>query len=185
METESRILKQLNLEAAKFQIGETGLVALDWFNGRRTPYADPRLKGAVIGLTLGTTAPAIFRALVEATAFGSKAIIDRFLEEGIAIEEVIAVGGIAQKSELVMQITADVLGIPIKTCRSEQSCALGAAMCGAVAAGIYDTIQRAQKKMGSGFSKVYQPVPDNVIKYRRLYDQYLKLGRYFNSSCVD
>lgn len=176
-QVESKILARLTEEAAEIDIEETGLLALDWLNGRRTPYADQRLKGAIIGLTLGTTAPKIFRALIEATAFGSKAIVDRFAEEGVEIKEVIALGGIAKKSALVMQITADVLNMPIKVVNSEQACALGAAMFGAVAAGLYASVQEAQEKMGSGFSEVYTPNKENAAKYQRVYQEYLTLGK--------
>ncbi|HEX3046950.1 MAG TPA: ribulokinase [Bacillota bacterium] len=176
-ELEGKLLKKLSEDAEQIPAEETNLIALDWLNGRRTPYADQTLKGAIIGLTLGTTAPKIFRALVEATAFGAKAIVDRFREEGVAIDQVIALGGIAKKNDFVMQITADVLNMPIKVARSEQACALGAGMFGAVAAGVYGSISEAQKKMGSGFSQTYQPKPENVAKYQKLYQQYLSLGK--------
>jgi L-ribulokinase len=128
-EVEAGILRQLET-AAGTAAPTNGMVALDWLNGRRTPYADQMLKGAIMGLNLGTTAPQFYRALVEATAFGAKAIVDRFREEGVVITEVIALGGIAKKSDLVMQITADVFDMPIKVVRSEQACALGAGMSG-------------------------------------------------------
>jgi L-ribulokinase len=171
-----RILANLTEEAARIPPGQSGLLALDWLNGRRTPDADQSLKGAIIGLTLGSTAPRIFRALVEATAFGSRAIIDRFREQGVEIEQVVALGGISQKSPLVMQITADVLDMPIKVAASEQCTALGAAMFGAVAAGIYDDVAAAQKKMGSGFTKTYKPNRRNAREYDALYRRYLTLG---------
>lgn len=171
-----KILIKLTEEASKLEIEETGLLALDWLNGRRTPYADQTLKGAIIGLTLGSTAPKIFRALVEATAFGAKAINEQFIKEGVEIDQVIALGGISQKNDFVMQITADILNKPIKVATSEQTCALGAAMFGAVAAGIYDTVEEAQEKMGSGFSKTYYPDKENAEKYQKLYKKYLLLG---------
>lgn len=176
-ELEDKILIRLSEEAAAIDPADTGLLALDWLNGRRTPYADQTLKGALIGLTLGTTAPKIFRALVEATAFGAKAIVDRFAEEGVAIEQVIALGGIAKKNDFVMQITSDVLDMPIKVSASDQACALGAAMFGAVAAGSYRSIPEAAAKMGGGFAKTYTPRPENAAAYRRLYQKYLELGR--------
>jgi len=176
-EIKSKIISKLSIEAAEIESEETGLVALDWLNGRRTPDADQALKGALIGLSLGTTAPKIFRSLVEATAFGAKAIVDRFINEGIAIEQVIALGGIAKKSDFVMQITADVLNMPIKVAVSEQACALGAGMFGAVAGGLYETISEAQQKMSSGFSKAYLPQPENVFKYQSIYQKYLSLGQ--------
>lgn len=171
------ILRKLTIEAEKLNIEDTGLMALDWLNGRRTPYADQTLKGAVIGLTLGTTAPKIYRSLVEATAFGSKAINDQFINEGLKIDEIIALGGIAKKDSFVMQVASDVFNKSIKVAASDQACALGAAMFGAVAAGIYDSVQEAQEKMGCGFSNIYYPQNENVEKYRKLYKKYLFLGK--------
>jgi L-ribulokinase len=171
-----RMLARLTQEAAKLDPASTSLVALDWLNGRRTPFANQTLKGVISGITLGTTAPAIFRALVEATAFGAKAIVDRFAAEGVEIDQVIALGGIPQKNDMVMQITSDVLGMPINVTAAEQACALGAAMFGAVAAGLFDSVQEAQQQMGSGFSKSYSPIPENVELYKRLYQEYLAMG---------
>ena len=176
-EIEAKILVKLAAEAAQLPSGETTLIALDWLNGRRTPYADQTLKGAVAGLTLGTTAPKFYRALVESTAFGARAIVERFREEGIAIDQLIAIGGIAKKSDFVMQVTADVLNMPIKVARSEQACALGAAMFGAVAAGVYSSVCDAQTRMGSGFDKTYAPQPEAAQKYQEAYQRYLELGR--------
>ncbi|HEX2953235.1 MAG TPA: ribulokinase [Bacillota bacterium] len=181
-EIESKILTKLTDEASQIDLDETGLIALDWLNGRRTPDADQTLKGAILGITLGTTPAKIFRALVEATAFGARAINERFIAEGVAIEEVIALGGIAKKSDFVMQITADVLDMPIKVVVSEQACALGAAMFGAVAAGLYPTIEAAQSVMGGGFSKTYLPRPVEAGKYRELYNKYAQLGRILSDS---
>jgi L-ribulokinase len=177
-ETSDRIISRLSEEAAKIPIEESGIVALDWMNGRRTPDANQNLKGAVTGLNLGSDAPRIFRALVEATAFGSKAINDRFMEEGVRIDGVIALGGVAKKSPFVMQIVADVLNMPIKVARSEQACALGSAMAAAVAAGIYPGLAEAQKNMGSGIETEYQPIPENVEKYNKLYAKYKQLGQF-------
>jgi L-ribulokinase len=175
-ELEGKILNQLSQAAAEIGPEETGLIALDWLNGRRTPFADQTLKGAVVGLTLGTTAPKLYRALVEATAFGARAIVERFREEGIAIDQVIAIGGIANKSDFVMQITADVLNMPIKVTQSEQTCALGAGIFGAVAAGVYDSVDQAQQRMASGFKKAFTPRPALVSVYQECYRKYLALG---------
>jgi L-ribulokinase len=177
-ETSDKIIAKLSEEAAKIPIGESGIVALDWMNGRRTPDANQALKGAIAGLNLGSDAPRIFRALVEATAFGSKAINDRFISEGVRIDGVIALGGVAKKSPLVMQIVADVLDMPIKVARSEQACALGSAMAAAVVAGIYSTTAEAQKKMGGGIETEYFPIPENVEKYKALYEKYKKFGKF-------
>ena len=177
-ETSDKIIAKLSEEAAKIPIGESGVVALDWMNGRRTPDANQNLKGAIAGLNLGSDAPRIFRALVEATAFGSRAINDRFISEGVRIDGVIALGGVAKKSPLVMQIVADVLDMPIKVARSEQACALGSAMAAAVVAGVYPNTSEAQKNMGGGIETVYHPIPENVEKYKALYEKYKKFGKF-------
>ena len=175
------ILNELTLAASKIEIDTSGIIAMDWMNGRRTPDSNQNLKGAIQGLTLGTTAPHIFRALVEATAFGSKKIVEQFQAEGVRIDGIIAIGGVAQKSEFVMQILADVLNFPIRIIKSEQTCALGAAMAAAVASGIYKTFLEAQNAMGSGFQKEYHPTPENVKKYKELYDQYNALGDFIET----
>jgi L-ribulokinase len=172
-----RILANLSDEAARLAPGEAGLLALDWLNGRRTPDADQSLKGALAGLTLGSTAPRLFRALVEATAFGSRAIMERFEREGVRAERVVALGGIAQKSPFVMQVTADVLNVPIQVVASEQACALGAAMFAAAAAGLYASVTQAQERIGSGFSRTFTPEAANTRAYDGLYRKYLALGR--------
>ncbi len=177
-EMADNMIAELSKEAEKIGIGESGVLAIDWMNGRRTPDANQNLKGAIAGLSLGTDAPRIFRALVEATAFGSKAIVDRFRSEGVRIDGVIALGGVAKKSKLVMQIVCDVLNMPIKVARSEQACALGSAMAAAVVAGVYATTNEAQKKMGGGFETEYHPIPENVAKYQKIYEEYLALGGF-------
>ncbi len=177
-ETSDKIIAKLSEEAAKIPIEDSSIVALDWMNGRRTPDANQNLKGAIAGLNLGSDAPRIFRALVEATAFGSRAINDRFIAEGVRIDGVIALGGVAKKSPLVMQIVADVLDMPIKIARSEQACALGAAMAAAVAAGVYANTSEAQKNMGGGIETEYHPIPENVEKYKALYGKYKKFGKF-------
>jgi L-ribulokinase len=181
-ETSERIIPFLSEEAAKLPAGAAGTLAVDWMNGRRTPDANQLVKGSITGLTLGSTAPLIFRALVEATAYGSKAIIDRFLENGIEIKEVIGIGGISLKSPFVMQTLADVLGMPIKVARSEQACAFGAAMFAAVAAGIYERIEDAQSAMGQGFACEYYPDAANHKIYRELYGKYQALGAFTETS---
>ena len=177
-ETSDKLIAELSEAASKIPIDESGAVALDWMNGRRTPDANQNLKGAIAGLNLGSDAPRIFRALVEATAFGSKAINDRFIEEGVRIDGVIALGGVAKKSPFVMQVVADVLDMPIKVARSEQACALGSAMAASVAAGIYANTSEAQKHMGSGIETEYHPIPENVEKYKVLYGKYKKFGKF-------
>jgi len=174
----SKIIFRLTEEAQKIPVDESGIIALDWMNGRRTPDADQTLKGAIMGLNLGSDAPRIFRALVEATAFGSKAIIDRFLSEGVRVDGVMALGGVAKKSPFIMQILADVLNMPIGVVASEQTCALGAAMYAAVLAGIYPTITEAQLAMGQGVEKTYHPNPENTEIYKNLFIQYQKFGKF-------
>lgn len=174
---EEKIIPALTEEAEKIPVEESTILATDWLNGRRTPDANQNLKGTITGLNLGSDAPRIFRALVEATAYGSKAIVERFIENGVQVDSVVAIGGVAKKSDFVMQTLADVMGMPIKVARSEQSVALGAAMFAAVAAGVYPTTNDAQKAMGQGFEKEYKPKAENVDKYKELYEQYLKLGK--------
>ena len=177
-EIADKIIPALSAEAAKIPVGESGITALDWLNGRRTPDADQNLKGAITGLNLGSSAPAIFRALVEATAYGSRKIVDRFESEGVPIKGVIALGGVAKKSPFVMQILADVLNRKIEVAKSEQACAFGAAMFAATAAGIYQSVDEAQAKMESGFEKEFIPDPENAKKYEALYQKYGSLGDF-------
>lgn len=181
-ELSSSILIKLTEQAVQIPISESGVLALDWMNGRRTPDANQNLKGAIAGLTLGSSAAHIFRALVEATAFGSRAIMDRFLQEGIRVDEVVALGGVAKKSSFVMQTLADVLNRPIKVVASEQTCALGAAMCAAVVAGIHSDISQAQEIMGKGFEKTYTPILENVSIYQKLFKDYKRLGNVEESN---
>ena len=172
------IIPALEKEAKKIPVQDCSILATDWMNGRRTPDANQLLKGSITGLTLGSSAPGIYKALVEATAFGSKAIVDRFLENGIEIESVIGIGGISQKAPFVMQTLADVLGMPIKVAKTEQACAFGAAMFAAVVAGVYPNVEEAQKAMGQGFITEYQPNEDNHRVYMDVYEKYLKLGKF-------
>lgn len=178
-ELSGKIIAELSSEAAKLPIGESGIVALDWMNGRRTPDANQKLKGVISGLNLGSDAPRIFKALVESTAFGAKKIVDRFIDEGVRIEGIIALGGVAKKSPFVMQTVCDVLNMPILVARSEQACALGTAMAAAVAAGLYPTLAEAQKSMGGGYEKEYKPIPANAAKYKEIYAQYNAMGTFF------
>ena len=177
-ETSDKIIAELSRQAESIPVEESGLVALDWMNGRRTPDANQALKGAIAGLSLGSDAPRIFRALVEATAFGSRMINERFISEGIRIDGVIAIGGVSKKNSFVMQIVADVLNMPIKVAKAEQTCALGSAMAAAVVAGVHKNIETAQKAMGGGFEKVYHPDPVRAAKYNKLFENYKKLGNF-------
>jgi L-ribulokinase len=176
--TADQMIARLSEAASKIHPRDSSLLVLDWMNGRRTPDANQNLKGAILGITLGTDAPSMFRALVEATAFGARMIVDRFVEEGVRIDEVIALGGVAKKSPLVMQIVADVLNKPIKVARSEQAVALGSAMAAAVVAGVFKSIPEAQKAMGGGFETEYHPDPDMTLIYESLYEQYKRFGQF-------
>jgi L-ribulokinase len=177
-EITDKIIPELSEKAARIPIGESGIVALDWMNGRRTPDANQLLKGAIFGLNLGSDAPRIFRALVEATAFGAKKIVDRFVSEGVRIDGVVALGGVAKKSPFVMQVVADVLNMPILVARSEQACALGTAMAAATVAGLYPTVLDAQQAMGNGYEMEYKPVKANAEAYAKWYALYDVAGEF-------
>lgn len=175
------MLKMLEAEAIKIKAEQCQVISLDWMNGRRTPNANQKLKGAITGLTLGTDAPMIYRSLVESTAFGAKAILDCFLDKGIRVDEVIGIGGVAKKSPLIMQVMADVFNKPIKVAESLQTVALGSAIFAAKVSGIYETIEEAQKVLGSTFEKEYHPIPKNVEIYKEKYKKYRELGEYIES----
>jgi L-ribulokinase len=173
---DNKILTDLSDAASKLPVSADDELALDWLNGRRTPDANQQLKGAFEGLNLGTDAPRMFKSLVEATCFGAKAIVERFESEGIEIKGVIGLGGVARKSPYVMQTLANVLSMPIKIVRSDETCALGAAMFAATAAGLFDTVSDAKEAMGGGFEKTYYPVQEKATVYKFLYDRYQSFG---------
>ncbi len=170
------ILPALSREAEKIEVGENSELAIDWFNGRRTPDANQALKGAVTGINLATDAPAIFRAITESTCFGAKAIIDRFISEGVPVKGLIGLGGVAKKSPFIMQQMADITGMDIRIHRSTQTCALGAAMFAATAAGLHSNVESAMKAMGQGFEKTYYADPSRFILNQKRYLQYKKMG---------
>jgi L-ribulokinase len=170
---------RLSREAEQLKPGASGLLALDWNNGNRTILVDPLLSGLVIGQTLHTTAAEVYRALIEATAFGALTIINRFEEYGVQIKEVINCGGIAEKNPLVMQIYADVCNRPMKVSRSAQTCALGAAIFGAVAGGAFPSVAAAQRKMTGTKSTVFRPRKAAVATYAQLYPLYRQLHDAF------
>ena len=175
----------LSAAAAKVAPGESGLLALDWNNGNRTILVDQRLTGLLLGQTLYTTPAEIYRALIEATAFGALTIINRFEEFGVKVEQIVNCGGIAEKNPLVMQIYADVTGRPIKISRSAQTCALGAAIAGAVVAGKqsggYDNYPDAQRAMTGLKRRVFRPDPTAHQIYQQLYPLYRKLHDVFGT----
>jgi L-ribulokinase len=173
-----KIIPALEAEAMKLSPSADNVLAVDWLNGRRTPDADQSLTGALTNLRLGTDAPRIYRALIEATAYGSRAIVERFESQGVKIEGIIAIGGITRKSKLVMQILADVLNRPIRVGASDQACALGASMFAATVAGLYPTVEDAQKAMFPGFDLHFAPNAAQAQAYDALYKNYLSLGAF-------
>jgi L-ribulokinase len=176
-----QLIPHLAEQAARLPVTEQDVIALDWVNGRRTPDANHTLKAAISGLNLGTDSARIFKALVEATAFGSRAIVERFVEEGVPIKKVIAIGGVAKKSPFVMQTLADVLNRPIQVATADQACALGAAMYAAVAAGVHPDLTTAQAAIGSGFDAEYHPRSEQAATYDVLYRKYLELGNFIEN----
>jgi L-ribulokinase len=171
----------LTRQAERLRPGESGLLALDWNNGNRTILVDPLLSGLLVGQTLHTTAAEIYRALVEATAFGALTIIRRLEEYGVAVKEVVNCGGIAEKNSFVMQIYADVCNRPMKISRSSQTCALGAAIFGAVAGGAYRTVQQAQRRMSGVKPAVFRPNRAAARTYADLYAIYRSLHDAFGT----
>jgi len=169
----------LGREAAKLRPGESGLLALDWNNGNRTILVDQRLTGLLVGQTLYTTPAEVYRALIEATAYGALTIINRFEEYGVKIDDVVNCGGIADKSAVTMQIYADVTGRPMKISRSSQTCALGSAIAAAVLSGAHKDFATAQKKMTGLKPKVYRPDPKAHAVYEELYALYKELHDAF------
>jgi len=179
----------LEEKAAKLNIGESGLLALDWWNGNRSVLVDVDLTGMMIGMTLATKPEEIYRALIEATAYGKRIIIETFQKNGVPIHELVACGGLPEKNKLLMQIYADVIGLPIKVSASKQTPALGSAMFGAVAAGKglggYDSIYDAAKVMAHLKNEVYLPNPENQKAYEKLYAEYVILHDYFGRGAND
>ncbi len=169
----------LEQEAAKQKVGEHGLIALDWWNGNRSTLVDTNLTGMVIGMTLATRAPDIYRALIESTAYGTREIIEAFEARGIEVRELVAAGGLPEKNALLRQIYADVTGRSFKLAGSAQAPALGAAMHAAVASGTYADIHAAADKMGKLKDEVVEPIPANKAIYDKLYDDYKTLYDYF------
>ncbi|MFD1848607.1 ribulokinase [Oceanobacillus bengalensis] len=173
----------LEKEATKYQPGEIGLLALDWWNGNRSTLVDTNLSGLLVGMTLQTKPDEIYRSLLEATAFGTRKIVDAFHQNGVAVDELYVCGGLPQKNQLLLQIYADVTNRTINVADSKQTPALGAAMFAAVAAGVenggYDTIVNAAEKMARVKEETIVPIPENVEIYEKLYQEYTKLHDYF------
>jgi L-ribulokinase len=177
-----RFIRAISQEAAALPLTENDELAIDWLNGRRTPDANQELKAAISGLQLGSDAPRIFRALVESTCFGAKAIVDRFRDQGIPVKGLIGLGGVAKKSPYSMQMMSDVMQMPIRIHRSEQTCAAGAAMFAATAAGLFPDVEAAMAQMGQGFDAEYQPNPALANHYQQRYQRYQSLGAYLVST---
>jgi L-ribulokinase len=175
-EVSDKIIVELSKQAASLPPDENSELATDWLNGRRTPDANQLLKGAFTGLNLGTDAPRMFTALVEATCFGAKKIVDRFNDEGIPVKGLIGLGGVAKKSPFIMQMMADVMDMPIRIHTSEQTCALGAAMFAATAAGMYNKVEDAMHAIGQGFDATYYPGKKNAAIFKKRYAKYTALG---------
>jgi len=183
------IHKLLEEKASKLKPGESGLVALDWWNGNRSVLVDVNLTGMMLGMTLATKPEEIYRALIEATAYGKRMIIETFVKNGVPINELVACGGLPDKNPMLMQIYADVIGVPLKISASKQTPALGSAMFGAVvagkAAGGYDSIVDAAKAMAAVKDVVYKPIPENQKVYEKLYQEYVLLHDYFGRGAND
>ncbi len=183
------IHRYLREKAEKLRPGESGLVALDWWNGNRSVLVDVDLTGMILGMTLQTKPEEIYRALIEATAYGTRKIIETFEESGVPVNEFYASGGISQKDPMTMQIYADVIRRPIKIARSAQGPALVSAIFGAVAAGKenggYDSVFEAEKVMGNLKDITYYPDAEHSAVYDRLYAEYNLLHDYFGRGAND
>jgi len=179
----------LEEKASELKVGESGLLALDWWNGNRSVLVDVDLTGMMIGMTLATKPEEVYRALIEATAYGKRIIIETFQKNGVPIHELVACGGLPEKNKLLMQIYADVIGLPIKVSASKQTPALGSAMFGAVVAGKalggYDSIYDAAKLMAHLKDEVYLPNAQNQKMYERIYAEYVILHDYFGRGAND
>lgn len=171
-------IADLSKEAESLPVTEDDMIALDWFNGRRSPDANPRAKAAIYGLTMSSTHGQLFKALVEATAFGSRAINERLRNGGLQVKDIVAIGGISGKSPYVMQTMSDVMGVPIKVLASTQACALGAAIFASVCAGVHENVESAQKAMCPGYSTEYLPDSSRHAIYDVLYQKYRQLGKF-------
>ncbi len=184
-ERKSAILERLSKAAEKIPVTKNTELAVDWFNGRRTPDANQLLSAGIIGLNLGSDAPSIYRSLAESTCFGARQIVERFRTEGVNIEGVIGSGGVAQKSPFIMQMMADILEMPIRISASQETTALGAAMFAATVAKVYGDVSKAMEKMGSGFSKVYLPDEEKRTIYAARYERYKELAAFLENQVTN
>lgn len=178
------ILEELGKHADALPLLEEDELAVDWLNGRRTPDANQLLKAAFTGLDLASDAARIFRSLVEATCFGARKIVDRFRDEGIPVKGLIGMGGVAKKSPFIMQMMADIMQMPIRIHKSEQTCALGAAMFAATASGIYPKVEDAMNSMGQGFDAEYKPNAEKSVIFQKRYQNYTRLGAFIEQQTI-
>jgi L-ribulokinase len=176
---------RLEAQAAASAPGETGLVALDWWNGNRSILADADLSGVICGLTLRTSPPEIYRALLESIAFGNRRIMENFEEHGFELAEIVACGGIAERSPLTMQLVADISGRPVHVPGSSEIPARGSALFGAVAAGRFGDISQAVAALGPGIARMYSPDPGAKLTYDRVYAVYRTLYETLGRSQVE
>ena len=175
---EKKILPELEKEASKIITTEDSPVATDWINGRRTPFANQNLKATIFGMYLGIDTPMFMKMLLESTAYGAKAIIECFEDGGIEIKKVMAIGGVARKSKLGMQILADVTNREIYVTKDDQAPAIGAAVFAAKAYGLYENVFEAQKSISAGIERVHKPIKENVKIYEKLYRKYKEIGNF-------
>ena len=179
------IIGKLSDDIAKNDVHSRDIVSIDWFNGRRSPHVNMRVKGAITGLNLGSTAPMIFKSLVQSTIFGTRRIAEEFASQGVKTDTIIASGGVAKKSSLVMQTMSDALNMPIKVVASEQACALGSAIYASVAGGMCDNVLAAQEIMASDIEKNYEPDVEHHKTLNKKYEYYKKMGNFIEQWALD
>lgn len=184
-EIESTLLSKLSEQAAVIKPDVKHPLSVDWLNGRRTPFANQNLKASLLDLNLASDTVLVFRAIVESTCFGARKIAECFIEQGVPVKGIIAMGGIPKKSPFIMQMMADILKMPIKVHKSDQTCALGAAMFAAVVGNVYSNVEEAMQNMGHGFEKTYVPNEEVVSIYQERYERYLAAGNVLENNLYD
>ncbi len=180
-ELSANMIVELTKSAAALPLKASDPLAIDWLNGRRTPDANQLLKAGLSGLNLSTDAAAVFKAIVEATCFGAKAIVDRFVQEGVPIKGLIGLGGVAKRSPYIMQVMSNVMQMPIRIHQSEQTCALGAAMFAATAAHVFEKLEQAMQSMGQGFDATYYPDANTAHYYQTRMEAYHRMGAFLET----
>jgi len=180
--TSTELIAELSRHAAEITIDEESELALDWLNGRRTPDANQSLKAAIAGLNLASNAPAVFRALTESICFGARQIVERFRQQGVPVKGLIGLGGVSRKSPFTMQMLSDIMGMPLKVHRSEQTCAMGAAMFAATVAGVYPRVEDAMQALGQGFDLHYTPNKSLQPLYNRRFEKFTRLGNFIQET---